>query len=357
MAITEIYTKVLSDSCRQKLGARLSGITYPEDNYSEYQKQIGAVRKIVEHEFCDLSCFLNDNINDYQQPAAIKIMNLPVSESVPMPPADGGSLKRIKKNDYISENLLMLIASFFGSPYSMYCEGKGLINNLIPSRRAANELTGLGATSDLRFHIENAALRFMTGCECAPKALFLIGVKQDVAPPYTRLSDARLALDLVTAEDRRILCSPAFKIKLPYRWRKYRPQYETLATDFVPLVQYRPTGIIVNAAFYGDMVIEVASARAREAAANFENALEQVGIDEVVEPGQMLGIDNRRTLHARTPFNATFDGFGRAHRWAQRVFVTDSLANFEDWQETDFAVFAPNFTSCRTLPENAEQCW
>src|SRR5258708_27278266 len=286
--MTEIYTKALSDSCRDALKVRLSAITYPEDNYSGYQKQIAAVRKSVEHEFRDIGRFLNDDLGDSERPAAIKIVNLPVSERVPMPPADGGSLKRIEKTNYISENLLTLISSIFGSPYSMFCEGKGLINNLIPSRQAANDLTGLGATSDLRFHIENAALRFMTGCDCAPKALFIIGVKQDSSPPYTRLSDARVALDLLTADDRRILRSAAFKIKLPYRWRKYRRDYEAAATEFVPLVEYRQSGIVVNAAFYGDMLIEFACARAQEAAKQFENALEQVAVNEIIEPGQML---------------------------------------------------------------------
>src|SRR5262249_26294910 len=189
----------------------------------------------------------------------------------------------------------------------------------------------------------NAALRFMTGRECAPKALFITGVRQDRSPPYTRVSDARLALDLLGAEDRRLLASPAFKVRLPYRWRTYGPGYAATTTQFIPLVECRPGGTVINAAFYGDMIAEVASPRAQAAAERFEEALEQVAVNEIVAPGEMLGIDNRCTLHARTPFPASFDEAGRAHRWAQRIFITDDLENFAGWDVTDDAVFAPNF--------------
>lgn len=355
MATTQVYTKALTDACRDRLKARLSAIKYPQDGYSLYLAQIANVRKSVVDEFADLGCFLNDTVNDRERYAAIRIVNLPVDEEVPLPPADGGSLKRIERERYLSENLLTLVASLFGSPYSMFCEGKGLINNLIPSRRASNELTGLGATSDLRFHIENAALRFMTGRDCAPKALFITGVRQDRSPPYTRVSDARLALDLLDPEDRRLLASASFQVRLPYRWRTFAPGYAGVTTTFIPLVEFRPGGTVINAAFYGDMIAEAASPRAQAAAERFEAALEEVAVNEIVAPGEMLGIDNRCTLHARTPFPASFDEAGRAHRWAQRIFITDDLENFAGWEATDDAVFAPNFSPGRVPEGSAER--
>jgi L-asparagine oxygenase len=347
MAKTRVYTKALSNSLRDTLKEQLSAIVYPESGYCEYLAQIATVRDSVAGEFADLDGFLDDSRNERERPVAIKLVNLPTDQEIPMPPVDGGALKHIKKGKYLSENLLALVSSMFGAPYSMFCEGKGLINNLIPSRKASGDLTGLGATSDLRFHIENAALRFMTEHDCAPKALFIIGVRQDRSPPYTRLSDARLALDLLSADDRHVLASAAFKIKLPYRWRAYRCDYEAAATEFVPLVEFGSTHTVVSAAFYGDMIGETASDRAKAAAKRFEDALEQVAIDEIVAPGEMLGIDNRCTLHARTPFEASFDELGRAHRWAQRIFIADSLANFVGWHETDRPVFAPTFVPGR----------
>ena len=44
----------------------------------------------------------------------------------------------------------------------------------------------------------------------------------------------------------------------------------------------------------------------------------------ILRPGDLLVIDNRRAVHARTEYEALFDG---QDRWLQRVFVVDSLAD------------------------------
>jgi hypothetical protein len=102
------------------------------------------------------------------------------------------------------------------------------------------------------------------------------GVRQDRSPPFTRVSDARLALELVDLEDREVLGTPSFKLKLPYRWRTYADEYATATTEFVPLVEARPSGTVINAAFYGDMIAAFASPRAQVAAQHLERALQQV---------------------------------------------------------------------------------
>lgn len=342
---TRPYVKFLSVESRQKLEDDLEKITYPESDYRNYLVAIGAIRDSIKTEFSDVARFVNDRLDYRDRFSSIKIVNLPVSKTVPMPPVDGGTLKHINKTSYMSENLLALISSMFGHPYSMFCEGQGLINNLIPSSPSSSELTGLGASSDLRLHIENAALRFLTGRDCSPTALFLTGVRQDKAPPYTRVSDARLALDLLGSDDKEVLASPEYKIRLPYRWRSYRTEYACITTKFVPLIEWVPRGLLVHAAFYGDMITDVRSKKAEDAAKRFEAALEEVASDEVVEPGEMLAIDNRISLHARTPFKASFDESGQAHRWVQRIFITDSIAHFDRWEEIDHGVFAPTFSA------------
>jgi len=226
----------------------------------------------------------------------------------------------------------------------MFCEGRGLVNNLVPSKGTSRDLTGLGTASELKLHIENAALRFMSGSDCAPKALLLTGVRQDASPPYTRVSDARQALAMLGPEDRAALASPAYQIRLPYRWRKFRSTYVDAVTRPIALIEWTPAGLVVNVAFYGDMVANILSPRAERAAKNFEAALEEVAVDEIVSPGEILGIDNRTTLHARTAFVASFDQQGRASRWVQRIFVTDALENFQGWERVDDLVFAPSFT-------------
>lgn len=347
MKKTQIHVKRLTDGERTQVHDALSDIIYPASRYRSYVDRIKATRHGLRQVFADLIDREDLSRSYPHYSGALKIENLPVDDFVPPPPVHGGSLKHIDKRGSISENVLTLIATFFGEPYSMFCEGRGLVNNLVPTQTTSTELTGLGAASDLRFHIENSALRFLTGHDCAPKALLLTGVSQDVAPPKTRLSDARAALALLGPDDRRTLSAAAYRIRLPYRWRGFRDGYEAIVTPRVPLVRATPDGLLVNAALYGDMIADYAYPAAEAAARNFEAALEEVSLDEVVEPGTLLCIDNRVTLHARTPFKASFDAEGRARRWVQRLFVTDSLANFQQWDETDDCVFAPTFQTVR----------
>jgi L-asparagine oxygenase len=62
----------------------------------------------------------------------------------------------------------------------------------------------------------------------------------------------------------------------------------------------------------GHAVMEILNQRIEEAA---------VGL--CLKAGDLIIIDNRRTVHARTEFEPRYDGFDR---WLQRSYVVDSLA-------------------------------
>jgi hypothetical protein len=344
---TTAYIKVLTDSEREVLRGAVEDIEYPESNYAPYMRKIQLARQQVRHIFRDIIERKDFSRSAPHASGVIKILNLPVDRSVAKPPVGGAGLKRIEKRKYLSENVLVMLSSFFGQPYSMYCEGTGLVNNLVPTQQTSGELTGLGAHSDLRFHIENAALRFLTGYDCAPKALFLTGVTQEPNPPHTRVSDARAAFAMLSPQDREALMKPQYQIRLPYRWRQFQEGYADLVTRRVPLVQSTPEGLVVNATLYGDMISCFGSTAGERAAKNFEAALEEIALNEIAAPGEMLCIDNLAVLHARTPFKASFDENGRASRWVQRIFVTESLDRFRGWQAKDHGVFAPTFRAER----------
>lgn len=342
---TPVYTKRLTDQERDFLKALLIPIPYPEHDYEPYLRKITEIQNQLHPIFSDiierrtLSRYAPDPIG------AIKIENLPTDDEIPAPPVGGGRLKWIEKSSYISENVLVLIGSIFGQPYSMFCEGRGLVNNLIPMKMTSNDLTGLGATSDLKLHIENSALRFLTGKNCSPTAMFLLGVKQDDYPPYTQLSDARAALTLLSPAEIHSLMQPVYRVRLPYRWRNFRDGYSQVVSPPIPLIHEASDGLYINAAFYGDMIAEYGTAACERAAQAFEAALNEVALNEIVSPGEILCMDNRIVLHARTPFNATFDEHGRAYRWVQRLFVTDDLNHFADWETQDNRIFSPNFNA------------
>ncbi|MCP1064758.1 hypothetical protein M5G07_01160 [Serratia symbiotica] len=93
-----------------------------------------------------------------QQKTSIKLSlyfilrNVPVDKEVFFSPCPNQYTPSAKLGS-ISENFLVGISSLIGEPYSMYFEGKELINNLIPKRKAKKEYTSLGFNVKLDFHI------------------------------------------------------------------------------------------------------------------------------------------------------------------------------------------------------------
>jgi L-asparagine oxygenase len=63
--------------------------------------------------------------------------------------------------------------------------------------------------------------------------------------------------------------------------------------------------------------------RARDALAALGDAIEHTYTSVTLTAGDLLVIDNRRTVHGRSDFVARFDG---TDRWLQRTFVVDDLA-------------------------------
>ncbi|WP_426203523.1 TauD/TfdA family dioxygenase [Pseudomonas sp. TWP3-1] len=96
----------------------------------------------------------------------------------------------------------------------------------------------------------------------------------------------------------------------------------------------------VTAAFYPDMVIPVDDA-AKNAYAKFYHALKQVAHGVDIQPGKLVYVNNRFTLHSRDRFTPGFDPNGQAWRWVQRVFLTNNLWNFRTFKKNGPRIFFP----------------
>ncbi|WP_196888806.1 TauD/TfdA family dioxygenase [Aureivirga sp. CE67] len=338
-----LFEKRFSDEEKELLYDELVGIYYPEENYKEYLEKIRAVFERNKEMFSDLIAVRNLSRQPPHYYGCVKVTNLPVDKEIPWPESNHCQLKKIEKKTYVSENALTLIGMIFGEPYSMYCEGKGLVNNLIPKKCSIKDLTGLGSNSDLGFHVENAAARFLPKVDCSPKALMFMGVRQQENPPHTPITDTREALKLMAKKEIEELMSSHFRVKLPYRWRNHGENYNILTTDFIPLIEYKEGFLLTNGAFYGDMLFEPKTTEAERVAQKFKEALETVKFRPIVTPGEIIIVDNRVMYHSREPFTALFNEEGHAHRWIQRLFVTEDISRFADWDIKSDRVFAPKF--------------
>ena len=70
-------------------------------------------------------------------------------------------------------------------------------------------------------------------------------------------------------------------------------------------------------------------------------ALEEVSIEVIIEPGILVLLDNHFIFHGRNAFEPQFDDDGRPYRWLQRVFWTSSMRRFGWWERTSDHVVCP----------------
>jgi L-asparagine oxygenase len=68
------------------------------------------------------------------------------------------------------------------------------------------------------------------------------------------------------------------------------------------------------------------------------DVLTQQACGAVLQPGDLLIVDNRRAIHARTAFTPRYDG---RDRWLQRMFVVEDLRHSQWARATNSLVCAP----------------
>lgn len=330
------YIFKLTDEEREVLRQELDQIKYDPTGSNEY---INEVRMAALHAMpIRIINVLNKQKTSLDLYPYLIFENLPTDQNVKFTPKPQ-DFTPTAKSGFISENLVIAIGSLVGEPYSIFHEGHNIVNNLIPSKEAKKEYTGLGSEVELDFHIENAALKFMGDKNFSPSGLILTGVRHDPNGPLTRVSDAREALKLLTDEDIELLRSPLYRIKVPYRWRSAMPG-NSQETELVSLIQGENKHPEIAVAFYPDMVI-AETENAFNALNNFHKVIDKVSFGVDITPGKLIFIDNHFTLHSRDSFEPTFDNQGDPLRWVQRVIIAPSLWNHRNLKQEKERVFKP----------------
>jgi L-asparagine oxygenase len=323
--ITAVTRHSLSAAERHTLADALARIPYPP--YGPFAPFVAATRRAVADAITPATARVLDAFkNDRSAPGALIIDGCPFNASI----AKGlreDELDHPEHGGAPSEALIVGVTAQIGEPYSVDQEGKGLVNNVCPSRAHLTRHTGLGSRMRLGLHIENAAARAMPG-DRAPEGLALIGVSREPGKaPGTAIADGRTALARLDDSKIRELQKPQFVIRVPKRWHAEGTDGQTVTTSVVLGSKEDPRFV---AAFYDDMV-EATTAAGREALKDFTDALEGVSVEVVVEPGVLVMLDNQIVFHGRGAFEAAFDEDGRPYRWLQRVFWTTSLRRLGTW--------------------------
>jgi len=74
--------------------------------------------------------------------------------------------------------------------------------------------------------------------------------------------------------------------------------------------------------------IDDADTAAAAALRALHTCLDEIHMSHVMTRGDLLIFDNKRVVHARTPFTARFDG---TDRWLLRILVCGSFVTFRRW--------------------------
>jgi hypothetical protein len=238
---------------------------------------------------------------------ALLIRDVPIGA---LPPTPATPTTRTDK-DLATELALLTIARRLGEPVGYVPEHGGrIVQNIVPTATDADRQTSTSSRSNLMFHTETAFHPHR------PHYLLLLCLRGDPTARTTLVSIHDL-LDHLAAEVVDVMVEARFRTAVDASFLGGR---ENVLGPRRPLI----TGTRTDPTFVFDADLTVGiDDEAETVLAAVRSAIEEIQRGIVLEPGDLLVIDNHLAVHGRSPFAARFDG---TDRWLQRTFVVDDLA-------------------------------
>ncbi len=218
-----------------------------------------------------------------------------------------------EKTTFVSERCLAMIGSRVGHLVSYIQEKNGdLFQNLAPVQGQEKIQASSGSQTRLQFHRETVFHPY------APEYLLLFCLR----PDHDRVAETTYAsithaLPLLSTEHRELLFQPFYRTGIDYSFGNT----QTIKGNgpVLPVLYGNPQDPFLN---YDEDLMEALTPEAEAALEALKDAIAQVYRGVKLETGDLLCIDNRRTVHGRSSFTPRYDGFDR---WLQRSFVVRDL--------------------------------
>jgi Fe(II)/alpha-ketoglutarate-dependent arginine beta-hydroxylase len=260
----------------------------------------------------------------YETTGGLVLSGLPVDEHLIDTPTNLAERTPTAAELHV-ETMLLLLASVLGDPFSHEEVQNGrLILDILPV--PGDESTQLGSSSSgkLEWHTEDAWHDFRADWFM----LFCLRNPQRAATTFGRVEDALRAVD---AEKRPVMFAPHFRLKpdsshaQPAADAKSKRIALLSGDRRAPFVRMDPAFMDFDAPA-DDADAEPPRDILRRAFEDLRQAFERVLTDVVLQPGDVLLVDNKRAIHGRKPFTANFDG---KDRWLRLVNITADLRKSE----------------------------
>lgn len=233
-------------------------------------------------------------------------------ESLP-PTSDCVSDLINNKHTYYSEFYLIMLSRFLGEPFSYQQEKNGtIIHNMRPRRGSEKKLSSDSSEIILDLHNENIYHPVY------PDYLLFCGLRKD---PGRKAKTIVVSVDDIlpgiSPDDIAILRSKRFRTSVDFN-------FGNISTE-------RGSGVLIQVLFgppehpfiaYDDEYISGIDDESQAALDRLQTLLHKNMYGFELEQGDILMLDNLRTVHGRTAFTARYDG---TDRWIQRVLVTRDI--------------------------------
>ena len=238
---------------------------------------------------------------------ALLLRNAPIGELPPTPPAPEAHVDK----DLATELTLLTVARRLGQPVGYVPEHGGrMVQNIVPTQRDADLQTSTSSRSNLMFHTETAFHPHR------PRYLLLLCLRGDPAA-HTTLASVHDIMDHLSEDMVEVMFQPRFRTAVDASFLAGRANELGPARPLVTGTRDEPTFI-----FDADLTVGT-DAVAEDVLVAVRSAIAEVETSVVLEPGDLLVVDNNVAVHGRSPFSARFDG---TDRWLQRSFVVTDLA-------------------------------
>ncbi|MGE6348598.1 hypothetical protein EXW28_29275 (plasmid) [Bacillus mycoides] len=244
----------------------------------------------------------------------LKFSNLPTDPILPNTPVKGQLSE--DKQTAISEYILFLFMLCLGEPLAYEDEKQGLlVQNICPVKGQEKKQENTGSDI-LEFHTEDGFHPYK------PDFLALYCVKSDKeAKAKTITSSIRKVLFNLSNDVIEILRKPLYKINAPSSFLENGDEDSYHTT--IPVLSGPLLDPDICMDFY---LMEPQTPMAKWALEYLKKQLLENCIQVALKPGELLVVDNKKAIHARTGFTPKYDG---NDRWLQRMFAVRNIKTSE----------------------------